>query len=82
MSATRWRSAWKVEMVTPNCLRWFMYSVVSFSVCSIAPTPSAHRQAMPMSTACVSAVRPSVVIRVAGALSSLTSAARASSCVR
>jgi hypothetical protein len=24
MSATRWRSAWKLAITTPNCLRWFM----------------------------------------------------------
>ena len=69
-------------MVTPNCLRWFMYSVVSFSVWSIAPTPSAQTQAMPTSTAKFSAVGPSLVMSCAGALSSFTSAARDSACVR
>ena len=38
MSATRWRSAWKLAMATPNCLRVFMYSAVSSRVLSITPT--------------------------------------------
>ncbi len=81
MSATRWRRAWKLAMATPNCLRVFMYSTVIASVLSITPTASAQWAAMPMSTACSSAARPSIVTRLAGAFSSLTSAARLPSCV-
>jgi hypothetical protein len=47
----RWRSAWKVAIGTPNCLRVFMYSTVSATSLSIAPTASAQSAAMPMSTA-------------------------------
>ena len=32
----RWRSAWKVASVTPNCLRVFMYSTVSATSLSIS----------------------------------------------
>ena len=81
MSATRWRSAWKVAIATPNCLRVFMYSTVMASVLSITPTASAQAAAMPMSTACSSTGRPSAAISVAAALSNTTSAARLPSCV-
>ena len=74
MSAMRWRRAWKVASVTPNCLRVFMYSAVSSMVRSITPTASAQVQAMPMSTACSSAVRPSWVSSVAAASRRLTAA--------
>ncbi len=33
----RWRSAWKLAIVTPNCLRVFMYSTVSATSFSITP---------------------------------------------
>src|SRR5450830_1223746 len=68
MSAARCRSAWKLAMATPNCLRVFMYSAVMARVLSITPTASAQALAMPMSTACSSAVRPSRVISVAGGI--------------
>ena len=56
MSAMRWRSAWKLLMATPNCLRVFMYSAVMATVLSITPTASAQAAAMPMSTACSRAI--------------------------
>ena len=77
----RWRSAWKLLMATPNCLRVFMYSAVMATVLSITPTASAQAAAMPMSMACSSAARPSAVIRLAGAFVELQIGGAAPSCV-
>jgi hypothetical protein len=80
MSAMRWRSAWKLLMATPNCLRVFMYSAVMATVLSI--TPTLRRSCGNADVDGVfRAARPSVVIRLAGAFTSCRSAARAPSCV-
>jgi hypothetical protein len=67
MSAMRWRSAWKVAIVTPNCLRVFMYSAVSAIVLSM----HAHGFGAGGGDADVDGVlqagRPSAVTSVAGA---------------
>ena len=76
MSDTRWRNAWKLAIATPNCLRVFMYSTVMAKVLSITPTASAHKAAMPMSTACATASWPLRVTNAAGALLRTNSAAR------
>ena len=64
----RWRSAWKVAIGTPNCLRVFMYSTVIATSLSIAPTASAQSAAMPMSTARSSAAKaaPGATSSIAG----------------
>ena len=79
----RWRSAWKVAIGTPNCLRVFMYSTVSATSLSIAPTASAQSAAMPMSTARSSAgmASPAGSSSMPLAPFSTSSAALAPSCV-